>query len=674
MICNGVCTPREGFQFNNGCATSEAVVLAEPAVFTADAVVTTNYNGFGVSCNGFTNAAIDLTITGGAGGNQIVWNNGALTEDISGIGAGAYTVTVTDVNGCQVADAVTVTQPLLMVTGGAASTNYNEYEVSCFGSADGAIDLTVAGGVLPYSYNWNNGYIFQDPSGLQAGTYSVTVTDNNGCTVVNSFTLTQPTDIVLALNSVSNYNGYGVSCNGDADGFVDVSVTGGTGVYTYNWSNGSVLQDLFQVEAGTYNVTVTDNNGCTETISAVITEPASLIAVIDSVTNFNGYEVSCFNGSNGYVDLGITGGVAPYSFLWDNGETTEDLSNVPAGDYSVILNDANGCFAAQVITLTEPTEILVLYSVDEPSCEGLPDAGVNVTVTGGVPAYSYLWSDGSTNQNLTGVIAGIYSAVITDLNGCMQNLNVEIEQPNTLFVTGFVRDILCYGDLTGAVEMNVEGGTPPYDYIWSDGSVTQNISGLSAGIYDVVVSDQNGCNQGLAFNITQPDSLTLVLTDSQKPNGHNISYHNGLDGSIDAEVTGGVLPYDYYWSNGIITEDQLNIGAGTYTLVVTDRNGCVVSAFTVLTEPLPLDMPTGITPNGDNFNDYFVINGIEAFPENNFTVFNRWGNIVYEAEHYANLWNGVNQQGELLPDATYFVILEIKDGTVLTGYVDIRTK
>jgi gliding motility-associated-like protein len=168
--------------------------------------------------------------------------------------------------------------------------------------------------------------------------------------------------------------------------------------------------------------------------------------------------------------------------------------------------------------------------------------------------------------------------------------------------------------------------------------------------------------------------LTLDITASQKPNGHNISYHNGLDGSIDAEVTGGVLPYDYYWSNGITTEDQLNIGAGTYSLVVTDRNGCVVSAFTVLTEPLPLDMPTGITPNGDNFNDYFVINGIEAFPENNFTVFNRWGNIVYEAEHYANLWNGVNQQGELLPDATYFVILEIKDGTVLTGYVDIRTK
>jgi hypothetical protein len=342
---------------NNGCTSSQSITLAEPAVFTATALVTTSFNGFGVTCNGLTDAVIDLTVNGGAGGNQFVWNNGANTEDLSNIGAGAYSVTITDVNGCMISASATVTQPTLLVTGGAPSTNFNEYNVSCFGGSNGAIDLTVNGGVLPYAYNWSNGFTFQDPSGLASGAYSVVVTDGNGCNAMANFTLTQPGPIVTGINSISNYNGFGVSCFGNNNGFVDVSVTGGTGVYTYVWNNGSTLQDLFHVGAGNYTLTVTDNNGCSADISATITQPNLLVALIDAVSDYNGYAISCNGGSDGNVTLSVTGGVSPYGVLWDNGATTQNLINAPSGNYAVVLTDANGCLTAQTITLTQPAEL-----------------------------------------------------------------------------------------------------------------------------------------------------------------------------------------------------------------------------------------------------------------------------------------------------------------------------
>jgi gliding motility-associated-like protein len=175
------------------------------------------------------------------------------------------------------------------------------------------------------------------------------------------------------------------------------------------------------------------------------------------------------------------------------------------------------------------------------------------------------------------------------------------------------------------------------------------------------------------ITLVQPDSLFAVLTVIQYPNGHNVTLHGVPDGSIEMEVFGGTVPYNYHWSNGYLTEDLHNIGAGTYTVLITDANGCTYDAAATLNEPFVLEMPTGYSPNGDGWNDYFVVHGVESYPDNNIEVYNRWGNIVYSKENYMNQWNGHNNNGDDLPDATYFVVLTINGGDItLKGYVDLR--
>lgn len=658
----------------NGCIATTSANLSEPAVFTANAVVTTNYNGFGVSCNGLADADIDLTTAGGGGSNTYSWNNGATTEDLTGVSAGTYAVVVTDANGCTVSDNATVTQPNVLSTSAVVSSNYNDFDISCFGEADGAINLTVNGGVPTYSYAWSNGATNQDPIGLIAGIYSVTVTDFNGCTASTSLTLTQPSEVIANVFIVSNYNGFGVSCFGDNNGFVDVNVTGGTGSYSYSWNSGALTQDLLNVEASSYTLNLSDNNGCQASVSVTLTEPGLLVATIDSVSDYNGYAVSCYGSSDGYVDLGISGGVAPYSVLWDNGATTQDLFNAEAGNYSVVMEDANGCLVAQAVSLSEPQRISLSTITGEPSCEGLLDGFIDLSISGGVPAYSILWSNNSTTEDLINIGGGRYTVVVTDQNGCVDSTTVLLTEPNTLIIGTFVRNVLCYGLSNGTIDISIEGGTEPYTYVWSTGASTQDLNNVPAGVYDLSVTDAAGCGQDFMFVVQQPDSLTLIMDPDVKFNGHNISYNNGDDGAIDITVSGGLIPYTYDWSNGATSEDVSNLTAGTYSVFILDENGCPINGTVLLTEPLPLDMPTGLSPNFDGSNDYFVIHGIEAFPDNTFSVFNRWGNLVYQKEGYNNEWGGQNLNGDILPDGTYFVIVEIKNQDNMTGYVDLRTK
>ncbi len=233
---------------------------------------------------------------------------------------------------------------------------------------------------------------------------------------------------------------------------------------------------------------------------------------------------------------------------------------------------------------------------------------------------------------------------------------------------------MCYGQSNGAIQVIVRNGNPPYQYDWSNGASGNSQNDLAAGSYTIVVTDAFGCDVTLSIAIDQPDSLQLELVSTVYVSGTNVSLNGGNDGSIVSLAEGGTPPYNYQWSNGSTAPNQYNLTAGTYSLTLTDQNGCNVYKSILLNEPYKLEMPSGFSPNEDNSNDFFVVRGIEAYPENELLIFNRWGNLVYQESNYENEWKGENNSGEELPESTYFAILKVfgKEEITLQGYVDLR--
>jgi hypothetical protein len=305
------------YTFNN-------VTTAHTISASFSVLMTLSESHTNVSCNGGANGAINLTVNGGTGPFTYAWSNGATTEDISGLTAGPYSVTVTDANACTANLNASITEPpALLLT----ETHVN---VTTCGGTNGSIDLTVAGGTPPYSYAWSNGPTTEDISGLGIGTYTVTVTDAHSCSDQKTVSITAPGAPTLGETHTN------VSCNGGADGAVDLTVNGGTGPFTYAWSNGATTEDVSGLTAGPYNVTVTDANSCSAVLGVTITEP-TLLALSETHVNV------CTGGSDGSIDLTVGGGTPPYTYLWSNGATTEDLSGLTAGPYSVTVTDANSC-------------------------------------------------------------------------------------------------------------------------------------------------------------------------------------------------------------------------------------------------------------------------------------------------------------------------------------------
>ena len=426
----------------NNCTATATATLTEPAALSLSQTHTN------VSCNGGNNGSINLTVSGGNTPYSYSWSNGATTEDISGLSAATYTVTVTTADGCTATTSVALTQPVVLAT---SETHTN---VLCNGASTGAINLTVTGGTSPYTYSWSNGATSEDLSAIPAGTYTVTVTDANLCTATRSVTITQPAVLSLSETHVN------VLCNGASTGSIDLSVTGGTSPYSYAWSNGRTTQDITGLAAGTYTVTATAQGGCTATLSVTITQPAVAIAIAETHTN-----VSCNGGNNGSIDITASGGTAPYTYAWSGGATSEDRSGLSAGTYTVTVKDANNCTLAKSITVTEPTAITLTESHVNVACNGASTGSINLTVSGGTSPYQYLWSNNATSEDLSGIPAGTYSVVVQDANGCLDLLdNISITQPAALAISETHTDIICADASNGAIDITVTGGAQPQTF------------------------------------------------------------------------------------------------------------------------------------------------------------------------------------------------------------------
>lgn len=446
------------------------------------------------------------------------------------------------------------------------------------------IGYTVNNTVVTYSWTPAAGLdnaSLQNPSASASGQYVVTATDARGCQNRDTVTITQYTLPVLS-TAVTD-----VTCAA-TDGAVNLTVTGGTPSFSYAWSNSASTEDISNVAAGTYSVTVTDGNGCTTTTSANVgIQPGLLTISSVAVTN-----ASCNSGSDGAVNITTSGGTIPFTFAWSNSASTEDVSGLTAGTYSVLVTDDLGCTATASANVTEPTAIALSSSVTNTSCNLGSNGAVNLTGTGGTGLYSYSWSNSASTEDISGVAAGTYSVTVTDANGCTATHSATVHEPSALTSAIVPANVTCQGLTNGSANLTASGGTPGYTYSWSNSATTEDISGLGTGTYTVTITDINSCTHTDSVAITEPTALTSSIAST------NVLCFGGSTGTATVTANGGTTGYTYNWTPAGGTGATANgLPTGTYTVTVTDANGCTRSSSVTLTEP---PMLTGIITSTTN--------------------------------------------------------------------------
>jgi gliding motility-associated-like protein len=545
----------------NGCSVTKTVSVTQPSnALVATALPST------VACYGDTNGSIISNTSGGTAPYNFEWSNGAATAILSNIGAGSYTLTVTDANACTTIATATITQPA------ALNASITTSHVNCFGASNGSVNLTASGGTASYIYLWSNSSTLEDLQNIAAGTYSVTVTDSKNCSVTSQANVSQPT---AALNaSVATTE---VSCYGGNNGGVNLTVNGGTTPYTYYWTDSSTSEDLQNIASGTYSVTITDFKSCSVTAQASVAQP---LAALNTTATTS--EVNCYGGSNGAVDLAISGGTLPYGYQWSNNAISEDLQNLPAGTYYVTVTDFKNCSVTTQASIAQP--YMALSSSVETglvNCFGGANGSVNLTIAGGTAPYYYLWNNNITSEDLQNLAAGVYTVTITDSKNCSVTSQASITQPSTaLNVTLTSTNVNCYGNYTGSITAAVSGGTSPYSYLWSTGASVQNTSGIGAGNYTLTVNDANDCSVIKSVDVTQPTAALAVSISAVA-----VNCYGNTSGSVISSTVGGTAPYSFAWSTNAVTPNLSNATAGSYTLTVTDANSCTAVANTIVTQP-----------------------------------------------------------------------------------------
>lgn len=522
-----------------------------------------------VSCNGSANGTAAVTATGGTAPYTYVWSNGRTTAAVTGLVPGNHTVSVTDANGCTNAAAFTITQPAAL----ALSTT--QTHVLCFGGSNGTATVTANGGTMPYAYSWNTTPVQTTATvrGLISGNYTATVTDAKGCTQTATVVINQPTALTASAT------GTNVSCFGGTNGTATVTAGGGTPPYTYAWNTAPVqtMPFITNLSARNYQVTVKDGNNCTQTASVTISQPAAALTLRTTAT-----AVSCNGGNNGTATVTATGGTAPYTYSWDNGQTTAAATGLISGNYTVTVTDANGCSNTATVNITQPAALSIASTQTDVSCFGGNNGIATIAPTGGTAPYSYSWNTTpvQTTAAIRNLISGNYTATITDAKGCIATYTVTINQPAALSVTTGTRNAICAGIANGKAYATVSGGTGPYTYLWNTTPTqsTDTAFRLRAGTYSVTVTDAKGCR------VTQSVSVQALPGVVASINVDRAPCTGSRNGALTGVATGGTSPYAYSWNTAPAqtTAAIQNLAAGTYRLIVTDSNHCADTAAVTL--------------------------------------------------------------------------------------------
>ncbi|HXH99537.1 MAG TPA: gliding motility-associated C-terminal domain-containing protein, partial [Sphingobacteriaceae bacterium] len=560
-----------------------------------------------VNCFGSANGSITVTVSGGTGAYTYSWSNGATTEDLTGVTAGNYTLTVIDANGCiSTGAAITIAQPaapLAVIT--------TKTDINCFGSTTGSVSYTITGGTAPYTYSYSYNGGSSSPSatvsassgtipGLAAGTYRLIITDSKGCVQAVEVIVEQP----MAALSFTAGQIINVSCFGDASGSVSVIGSGGTAPYTYLWSNGATTQNIRGVPATTYSLVVTDANGCTFSLNNLVV--AQPVAKLTSIIN-NQINVLCFGDNTGTVTVQAQGGTSPYSYSTKGTvNNTGIFSNLVANIYIIRVTDSKGCFTDVSVDISQPAAYLSGKIISQTNilCYGESTGLLTAQGEGGTLPYSYLLNGITNNTGIfSGLATGNYSIRITDANGCVANVNTMIAQPASSLSGSIVTqsNVSCYGEASGSVNVQGVGGTSPYTYSVNG---TRNTSGiftnLIAGSYIVKILDSQGCSFDVPTIINQP---TMALDGSIKSQV-NVNCFGESNGSASVQGIGGNLPYTYS-INGISNTTGIfsNLNANNYIVKITDGKECSVNIPVTISQPAPLKGVVNIQSNVSCFGE-----------------------------------------------------------------------
>lgn len=572
-----------------GAAADGTYHLGDIATIVAPTLTVTTDS---VSCFGLADGSATIAIaSGGTAPFTYAWNDpaGQTTPTATNLPAGTYEVTVTDSNLCAVTETVVVPQPDTLT-----AQVFGTIDADCYGSTTGEASVMGLGGTEPYTYLWNDpGTQTADvATNLPAGDWVVQITDANGCVATDTATISQAAPFAATLTIDQQ-----VSCFGADDAQVTVTANGTNLTYTWDDPLAQTTATATNLPAGTWHVTIASSQTCDTLVTVVITEPDSLTLI--AIEN---QQVSCNGGSDGIAQVTQLGGTPNFTYQWDdsNLQTTASATGLSAGIYNVVVTDANLCSATAQVEITEAAPMSIAVAIDSVSCNGASDGEINAIVSGGTPGYTYEWNPGTTAGNpLTGVAAGSYSLTVTDANNCTEELQDILVQEPLVMVLTLVQeqDVSCNGASDGLAEITQVGGTAPYTYVWDDPSAqsTALAGGLPPGTYSVEVTDANGCTaQWLNVEITEPDEL-LVSVTSTTP----ITCSYSDDGMAETAVTGGTPTYSYLWSDasGQTASTAIGLGAGDFTVTVTDANGCTAQATATIDPPVnPLNANFTVSP------------------------------------------------------------------------------
>ncbi len=524
-----------------------------------------------VACFGGNNGGATISISGGLSPYSILWSNGNTTPTATNLAAGFHSVTITDAANCNSTTVVDVKQPALFVLDSIVAG-----AETCFGVANGAAKVFPNGGISPYKYQWSVPQTAQTAINLAPGTYTVTVTDINGCTIVAQTTITAAIALVATTIAVAPQ-----ACTGQCNGAATLQISGGTIPYAIDWNTAGIPDNILTSNVlcvGNYSVSVTDANGCTAQI------PFTIDAATPMAFNFEPNDPSCPSTNDGSIVLGVTGGAMPYTFLWSNAATTKDLANIGCANYTVTVTDNNGCTGSSSQSLDCPDALQITgVTVQNALCFGASNATATANVTGGSGTYNFLWSSlpAQTTAIASGLPIGTYTVTVSDTEGCSVTSTATVGQPAVLSATATASVVDCFGGNNGSVDVTVTGGVGPYNYLWTNNAATQDLAQVQAGNYSVTITDQNSCSFVLGPNIVLQPAGPITVTAVQT----TTTCFGVAGGAATATASGGNgLPYTYQWSNNTTGSAAQSLSVGTYTVVASDGKGCMATATVAIAQ------------------------------------------------------------------------------------------
>lgn len=560
----------------SGCTAIGGITISETVSSLAVSITKVKEN----KCAGAPEGELLAEVKGGKSPYQYAWSsNGGKEAQLSSLGAGSYTITVTDAAGQKATSSSIMAMPVQL------SASIQVVVPATVNSSNGQAQGQATGGKPPYTYLWNNAETNSLNKTLSAGQNVVTVTDANGCTSVAVITMTEN---ISAMNASIKHSGV-IPCRGEKGVDLVVEVSGGKGPYTYYWNNGDKTSSLKNVAAGNHQVTITDVAGTIVTGQIDIPEPQLVTVSVQSEG------AASSNASDGRATAKAIGGSGIFSFAWDNGEKSNKAINLSSGKHQVTVTDGAGCTAVGEVEISE--NILALQvSIDqvvEIKCADQGDAAIKANVTGGKEPYIYKWSNDAGTASLSSLKDGLFTLTVTDAIGHSATTAVTVDAPLPLLIDVKVDAPASTNGSNGRATVTASGGKGKYSYMWDNGEKVARAEKLNAGNHTVIVTDENGCTKESTVIITE-NILPLVVDINQFK---EINCSGQKEAALSAEVRGGKEPYTYLWTGGgkeWKTVDIENIGASNYTLKLIDATGNSITSEITVSEPKPLQIEANI--------------------------------------------------------------------------------